>query len=102
MVVPSSYEGYGVVYVEGMGFGLPAIGTTAGAAQEIITHGEDGFLAQPDDSAAVAHALRVLITDRERLAQMGQAARRRYQAQPGWAHTCAQIREFLVRIADRT
>src|SRR5258706_3070056 len=44
MVVPSSYEGFGIVYLEGMGFGLPAIGTTAGAASEIITHGEDGYL----------------------------------------------------------
>ena len=36
MVVPSSYEGFGIVYLEGMGFGLPAIGTTAGAASETI------------------------------------------------------------------
>ena len=50
LVVPSSYEGFGIVYLEGMGFGLPAIGTTAGAAGEIITHGENGYLIQPDDA----------------------------------------------------
>lgn len=37
LVMPSSYEGYGIVYVEAMGFGLPAIGTTSGAAREIIS-----------------------------------------------------------------
>ena len=37
LVVPSFYEGYGIAYLEGMGFGLPAIATTAGAANEIIT-----------------------------------------------------------------
>ena len=26
LVVPSSYEGFGIVYLEGMCFGLPAIG----------------------------------------------------------------------------
>ena len=37
LAVPSSYEGFGIVYLEGMHFGLPAIAGTAGAAKEIIT-----------------------------------------------------------------
>jgi len=40
LVLPSSYEGFGMVYLEGMAFGLPAIGTTAGAACEIIRRGK--------------------------------------------------------------
>jgi glycosyltransferase involved in cell wall biosynthesis len=47
LVVPSSYEGYGIVYLEGMCFGLPAIGTTAGAASETISDEIDGFLIEP-------------------------------------------------------
>ncbi|MEO6061423.1 MAG: glycosyltransferase family 4 protein, partial [Thermoflexales bacterium] len=42
--VPSSYEGYGIVYIEGMGFGLPALAGAAGAAGELITPGRDGWL----------------------------------------------------------
>ena len=34
LAVPSSYEGFGIVYLEGMHFGLPAIAGTAGAAKE--------------------------------------------------------------------
>jgi glycosyltransferase involved in cell wall biosynthesis len=49
MVVPSSYEGFGIVYLEGMGFGLPAIATTAGAAGEMITHGGNGYLIEPGE-----------------------------------------------------
>ena len=44
LVVPSQYEGFGIVYLEGMSFGLPAIGTTAGAAVEIIQDGVNGYL----------------------------------------------------------
>ena len=44
LIVPSSYEGFGIVYLEGMGFGLPAIGTTAGAAGEVIDHEKTGYL----------------------------------------------------------
>ena len=47
MVVPSSYEGFGIVYLEGMGFGLPAFGSNQGAASEIIKSGENGFLLDP-------------------------------------------------------
>ncbi len=60
LVVPSYYEGFGIAYLEGMGFGLPAIGTTAGAANEIITHGQDGFLIPAGDSVALSQYLREL------------------------------------------
>ena len=49
LAVPSSYEGFGIVYLEGMAFGLPALATTAGGAVEIITSGQDGFLVPPGD-----------------------------------------------------
>src|SRR3990172_1188382 len=49
LAVPSSYEGFGIVYLEGMAFGLPAIGTTAGGASEIISDGENGYLVPRDD-----------------------------------------------------
>ncbi len=36
LVLPSFYEGFGISYLEGMAFGLPAIGTTAGAIPQMI------------------------------------------------------------------
>ncbi|MCL6560346.1 MAG: glycosyltransferase, partial [Firmicutes bacterium] len=54
LAVPSFYEGFGIVYLEGMAFGLPALATTKGAAQEIITSGKDGFLIAPGDAATLA------------------------------------------------
>jgi len=95
LVVPSSYEGYGIVYLEGMCFGLPAIGTTAGAASEIISDGVDGFLIEPENADALAGKLRVLNEDRELLIRMSLAARERYLRQPKWEETAGRIREFL-------
>ena len=58
LALPSSYEGYGIAYLEGMGAGLPAIGSTGGAAHEIIeTRQETGFLVPPGDFDAVAERL---------------------------------------------
>jgi glycosyltransferase involved in cell wall biosynthesis len=95
MVVPSSYEGFGIVYLEGMGFGLPAIGTTAGAASEIITHGEDGYLIRPDDASTLANYISELVTNRELLFKLSLNALKRYRSQPKWNETAKNIREFL-------
>lgn len=98
LVVPSSYEGFGIVYLEGMGFGLPAIGTTAGAAGEIIGHGKTGYLIEPDDSVALAQHIASLARDRNLLAQLSLNARQRYIQQPSWNETASQIRKFLLDI----
>jgi len=96
LVVPSSYEGFGIVYLEGMAFGLPAIGTTAGAASEIITDGETGFLVPPDDPDTLVERLTMLANDRNFLACMSVNALKRYRQQPPWDETADQIRIFLV------
>ena len=98
LVVPSSYEGFGIVYLEGMGFGLPAIGTTAGAAGEVISHGQDGYLIQPEDAEALAGYIHALANDRDLLVKVSLNAVRRYQVQPKWNETAKDIREFLYRM----
>jgi glycosyltransferase involved in cell wall biosynthesis len=95
IAVPSTYEGFGIVYLEGMGFGLPAIGTTSGGAAEIITHGQDGYLIAPGDQDAFGCLLVDLHRDRHKLVHMSLAARQHYLAHPTWEETCAAIYAFL-------
>lgn len=95
LVVPSSYEGFGIVYLEGMGAGLPAIATTAGGAGEIVTDGVNGFLIAPEDEAALAQKLSWLHQNRHELAAMGQAALAHWQQHPSWADSMARVRVFL-------
>ena len=95
LAVPSSYEGFGIVYLEGMAFGLPAIGTTGGGAVEIIRDGETGYLVPPDDRVRLAERLTKLANDRDFLARLSVDALKRYRQQPTWEETAGQIREFL-------
>ncbi len=95
LALPSFYEGFGIVYLEAMGFGLPAIGTTAGAASEIITHGIDGYLVPPGDAQILSEYLNELSKDRDRLATMSLAALARFNRHSTWEETGAQIRQFL-------
>lgn len=96
LIVPSSYEGFGIVYLEGMGFGLPAIGTTAGAASEVIEYGKTGFLIQPNDSETLSKYTSKLAQDRSLLNQLSLNARKRYISQPKWDETAKSIRDFLL------
>lgn len=100
LVVPSSYEGFGIVYLEGMRCGLPAIGSTSGAAHEIISHGQNGFLIAPDDAGSLARHIKTLHQDRQLLAQMGSAAFERSQNHPTWAASMRSIREFLLQFVQ--
>jgi glycosyltransferase involved in cell wall biosynthesis len=81
-----------------MGFGLPAIGSTGGAAHEIIQSGENGYLVDPDKGAQLAALLANLHHNRAHLTALGRAARQRYLTHPTWEQTGATIRAFLQRI----
>ncbi|NOK58928.1 MAG: glycosyltransferase family 1 protein [Chloroflexi bacterium AL-W] len=99
LAVPSQYEGFGIVYLEGMGFGLPAIGTTAGAAHEIITHGQNGFLISPGQSDVLVQYLRQLF-DQRVLQKMSLAALKRSKVHPTWEHTFLKVEQFLCKLAQ--
>jgi glycosyltransferase involved in cell wall biosynthesis len=100
LVVPAEYDGFGTAFLEGMGFGLPAIGSTAGGACEIIDDEVNGYLVPPNDPTAVAQRLKTLATDRGKLARLSLAAYERFVAQPGWDDCLARVRQTLVELID--
>lgn len=75
-VMPSSKEGFGIVFLEAWRAGLPVIGGTEDAAPEIIADGIDGFCVDPRDTVALARSILRLLNEPElnrRLGLSGQA-----------------------------
>jgi glycosyltransferase involved in cell wall biosynthesis len=95
LAVPSAHEGFGMVYMEGMGFGLPGIASSLGAAREVIRSGENGFLVDPGDSRVLADRIASLITDRRLLKEMSLNALRTHAAHPTWKESMALVHSFL-------
>ncbi len=94
LAVPSRAEGYAVVYVEAMGFGLPVIGSRVGGGPELIRPGENGYLAGPERVDEVATALRALLEPSHR-ARLSRAALRTYREHPTWEDAARTFETFL-------
>jgi glycosyltransferase involved in cell wall biosynthesis len=99
LFMPYSYEGFGIVYMEGMAFGLPAVGSRLGAAREMISHGSNGFLAAPDDAASIGDIIEKLYRNRDLLFQMSMAALERFESHPTWKDSMTLIEKFLMELA---
>lgn len=93
--MPSSYEGFGIAYLEAMAYGLPVIASAAGGAVEIVREGENGFLIEPGDLKGLAHALTHLAGDAGKRVELGLAARATFDNHPTWEESFNVARAFL-------
>lgn len=57
-VMPSQGEGFGIVFLEAMACGVPAIGSTRDGSREALLNGRLGLLVDPEDRAALIEAVR--------------------------------------------
>ncbi len=96
LAVPSAHEGYGIVYVEAMGRGLPVLASPHGGVQDVVRDGENGYFVET--ATEIAEAIDTWAVDREHLAEMGCAAVSHYRSTPTWTETCRRIASFLDRI----
>ena len=94
LVLPSLFEGFGLVILEAMAQGTPVIATDHTAGPDVIEDGVDGFIVPIRSVSAIAEKLELLSSDRERLMSMKQAARRKAQTR-GWEG----YRRRLVEVA---
>jgi starch synthase len=79
LVLPSLFEGFGLVILEAMAQGLVVIATPHTAAPDVIENGIDGFVVPIRSAEAIAEKLEALLKDRTQLHEMKLAAQRKAQ-----------------------
>ncbi len=81
--LPSTGEGFGLVFLEAMAFGKPVVGADAGGITDLIRDGSNGLLIPPNDPDALARGLSRLLGDEALRRKMGACGaamvRREYQ-----------------------
>lgn len=77
LVLPSLFEGFGLVILEAMAQGLPVITTAHTAGPDLLSEGVDGFIVPIRSAEAIAEKLDRLAGDSTLLGEMKQAARKK-------------------------
>ncbi|PQJ35062.1 hypothetical protein BSZ35_11070 [Salinibacter sp. 10B] len=74
LVLPSRFDSFGRVVVEGMATGLPALVSEHVGAKEVVTNGESGWVLPAEDVEALANRMRWCVEHPEAVADMREAA----------------------------
>ena len=102
-VLPSRFEGYGMVFAEALAHGLPIVAARAGAVADVVPESA-GRLVAADDAGALAQSLRTVLTDRrlyEQLRTGAQAAAGQLSTWQDTAKTVLACIENITQTAER-
>jgi phosphatidylinositol alpha-mannosyltransferase len=93
-------ESFGIVLLEAMAAGAPIVASDIPGYRDVVSHGLQGFLVQPQEPSAIADSLIRLLGDAElrcEMAQRGQETARRYD----WPHIAAQVLSYYADVLER-
>ena len=77
VVALSDNEGFGLTILEAMSSGAAVLASEAGAWPEVVRQGVDGYVVPVNDLAAVNNKMSLLLSDSEKLDEMGRQGRER-------------------------
>jgi glycosyltransferase involved in cell wall biosynthesis len=98
LVLPSFFEGYGMVLCEALRAGLALVASNVGAVPEVAHDGEDARLVPAGNVEALAAVLNELITDRAEVQRLQANAARRTLAE--WSAVGQRFRNVLTTVLD--
>jgi glycosyltransferase involved in cell wall biosynthesis len=94
---PSSTETLGLVLLEAMAAGCPVVGANRGGIPDIVSHGENGCLYDPDDPGSLVAAVQVLLGDQDTRHTLRHAAREEAERW-NWASATEQLRGYYTAV----
>ncbi|MCB1664643.1 MAG: glycosyltransferase family 4 protein [Pseudomonadales bacterium] len=96
-VLPTRFEGYGMVFTEALSYGLPIVASQIEPVTEIVPP-EAGLLVPAENSAALASALERMLMDTTLRATLTQGARESAENLPRWPDTATAVARLLQEI----
>lgn len=97
--ITSKTETQSIVLLEAMATGLPCIAVKAGAIPELVKTGDNGFLCEADDIDAVAHGIKVALTDEKKHQKMHDASLKKVRKHD-ISYTLTRIEEIYNAVLD--
>jgi glycosyltransferase involved in cell wall biosynthesis len=100
-LVPSHWESFGVVCLEGMAAGKAIVASRVGGIPDIVRDGETGILVPPSDPVALADAVATLLADPDLARRLGEAGRKRAHEEFTWERMTDRYEEALAHVERR-
>ncbi len=101
LVLPSTEESFGVVFLEAWSFGKPVIGAGIGAVASLIEDGSDGLLFEPGSHSSLANKLEVLFNNEFLRKEMGMNGHKKFQENFTWDVIAKKFRDvYALAISD--
>lgn len=97
--ITSKTETQSIVLMEAMASGLPAIAVKAGAVPELIQHGKNGYIYEPDDEESIARGIIRILSNSELREKMSKESVKRI-AKHDISHTLTRIEEIYNIVLD--
>jgi glycosyltransferase involved in cell wall biosynthesis len=97
-VFPSLYEPFGIVALEAMAAGAPAVTSDAGGLQEVVQHDKTGTLSFVGDPKSLAWAVLRVLRDPERAQRLAENAKVRLKTDFAWPRIADQTIEVYNRV----
>jgi phosphatidyl-myo-inositol dimannoside synthase len=94
-VLPSSGEGFGLVFLEAMAFATPVVGGAHRGTLDVIEDAKSGYLVRHGDGAALATVLDALLSDSALRRSIGEAGRQRVEKNFLYAHFASRLNQIL-------
>lgn len=98
-VFPSAMETFGLVVVEAMAAGLPVVASRVGGVRDVVEEGRTGYTFDSGDIDALVEGVRQIAVSRERITEMGLAARAFAQTQT-WDAMMDEVIDHYVRLIE--
>lgn len=97
----TTVEGFGISFSEAASSSLVSIGGDSGGVRSAVRDGETGIIVPPEDSEAVAAAIRSLLDDPAKREAMGARARQAVESHYNWDRVAAETRAFAREALQR-
>jgi len=97
--LPSTGEGFGMVFLEAMAFGLPIVAAAAGGSTDLVENEINGLLVPPHNSGELAQALGCLLGDAALRSTLGRRGVEKVHRQYSFERFESELEEILRNLA---
>jgi len=97
-VLPSLFEGYGMVFAEALATGLPIVAASAGAVPGVVP-ASAGILVEPGSIDALQSALQRVLINAALRRELQQGARTAAAILPTWEAAARTVHEVIIKVS---